>query len=829
MRFDINLIIPALAIFTSLLFLVIVSSSQPLTQTRKAYRVFLSTALFWSIASLVLFGGYANTNTWLRIWISGAIAVMLSSFHFVQTSLVRKRKWAAWTYLYGFAAVICIFAASQAALSARIDSSGIHFTFANWIFMVVLPGWALVGFSLYELIREYHRTNDLTHRNRIGYWMAGTANIFFWMLLNWALAGKYPFDILGTLIATLVIGYTIYKKQLPDIEIIIHQALFYTIPNIFIVATYFLIITVAFRIFQAMSGWQIFLISMGVAILSAILVQPLYDKAQSWIERLFFREKYDRSLMLQRVSRTAATFLEVNMLANMILDEIAATLHIDKAAFFLKDKTSKEFRLIAHRNLGKNTNIRLSADHPLINRLNTSEEALGKRHTEILPQFRSLSGQEREALEKLDAELFIPLRTQGNLIGILAAGKKRNGHFYSQGDQATLFTLAHQTAIAIENARLYSDEQLRRRELGALYKLSRELIATDSIKNVLEKVAEHALNSIHVTFTRILLLEDNGTFLCRAIHPVLGLDFELRLGEEDPKTIYRYYEKALKTNEPLVIDRNQYTMTSFEKKILFLEQVQSLCICPLRIGEKPIGIMMLGERRNPIRESFDADKLRLVAAIADQASSAIQRARLHEQLEESFVQTVVALANAIDARDSYTSDHSERLTRLAMATAQKLKCSQEDIQAINWAMLLHDIGKIGVPDEILRKPGPLNDEEWKLMKRHPEIGANIIAPVKRLKNVAPVIRAHHEKYDGTGYPNRLKADMIPIGARVVSIVDTYGAITDNRIYQKARSHDEALREIQRCTGTQFDPVVAAAFFEAIEELELIGQIPQPVG
>ena len=210
----------------------------------------------------------------------------------------------------------------------------------------------------------------------------------------------------------------------------------------------------------------------------------------------------------------------------------------------------------------------------------------------------------------------------------------------------------------------------------------------------------------------------------------------------------------------------------------------------------------------------------MASSIADQASSAIQRARLHDQLEESFFQTVIALANAIDARDSYTSDHSTRLVILATATAKKLGCPPDEIKAINWAMRLHDIGKIGIPDEILRKPGKLTDEEWEKIKKHPEIGASILAPVKRFQNVAPIVRAHHEKFDGTGYPSHLKGDSIPIGARILTLADSYGAITDDRVYRKARTHEEAVEEVLRCTGTQFDPASPKVFLDVVDCLTI---------
>jgi putative nucleotidyltransferase with HDIG domain len=202
-------------------------------------------------------------------------------------------------------------------------------------------------------------------------------------------------------------------------------------------------------------------------------------------------------------------------------------------------------------------------------------------------------------------------------------------------------------------------------------------------------------------------------------------------------------------------------------------------------------------------------------AFARQAAVALENARLYEELEDAYVQTVLALANAVDARDAYTADHSQRLAAWAEATARELGCSEEEVRAIRWAALLHDIGKIGVPDHILQKPGPLDEAEWEVIKRHPEIGAEIVAPVKKLAHVAPIIRAHQERWDGAGYPDGLRGEEIPLGARILAVVDAYGAIIDERPYKKARSHQEAVAELRRCAGTQFDPQVVGAILRVL--------------
>jgi putative nucleotidyltransferase with HDIG domain len=170
----------------------------------------------------------------------------------------------------------------------------------------------------------------------------------------------------------------------------------------------------------------------------------------------------------------------------------------------------------------------------------------------------------------------------------------------------------------------------------------------------------------------------------------------------------------------------------------------------------------------------------------------------------------------MDARDTYAEDHNHALRDLAEMVCQKVHCNEEEIWAVRWAALLHDIGKIGVPDQILRKNGTLTEEEWAIMKQHPLIGARIVAPVKKLTQVAPLIQAHHERYDGSGYPYGLKGKDIPRGARILAIADSYSAMIDDRAYREARTPQAALQELRRSKGTQFDPELVEIFASLVE-------------
>ncbi|OGD12199.1 MAG: hypothetical protein A2W20_08070 [Candidatus Aminicenantes bacterium RBG_16_66_30] len=186
---------------------------------------------------------------------------------------------------------------------------------------------------------------------------------------------------------------------------------------------------------------------------------------------------------------------------------------------------------------------------------------------------------------------------------------------------------------------------------------------------------------------------------------------------------------------------------------------------------------------------------------------------LVDQQRSLFLSTVKSLASAIDAKDEYTRHHSTRVTDFSLKIGAKMGFSEKELGDLELASILHDVGKIAVPESILNKPGKLTAEEFTLIKEHPARGEAILSPVIELKEIARVVRAHHERYDGTGYPDRLKGREIPLGARIMTIADTYDSITSERPYRKAASHRYAVKEIIACSGTQFDPEVVQNFLE----------------
>jgi len=216
--------------------------------------------------------------------------------------------------------------------------------------------------------------------------------------------------------------------------------------------------------------------------------------------------------------------------------------------------------------------------------------------------------------------------------------------------------------------------------------------------------------------------------------------------------------------------------------------------------------------------SFSVNDERLLGTFASAGAMAIQKAQLFEDLNDLFIATVRAMADAIEAKDPYTRGHSERIRRFSLMIAERMKLTESDKSMLGLSALLHDVGKIGVPEAILLKEGKLTDAEWVWMRRHPSIGADMLSHIKQLKGAIGGIRHHQERWDGKGYPDGIAGKEIPLFGRIICVADAFDAMTSNRPYRKSLSVEDALEELKRCSSTQFDPECVQAFIDGYMEL-----------
>jgi HD-GYP domain-containing protein (c-di-GMP phosphodiesterase class II) len=218
-----------------------------------------------------------------------------------------------------------------------------------------------------------------------------------------------------------------------------------------------------------------------------------------------------------------------------------------------------------------------------------------------------------------------------------------------------------------------------------------------------------------------------------------------------------------------------------------------------------------------VAEIFHRSELRLLNSMAEQIAVVITNSDLYRDLERFVFNVVKSLVNAIEAKDDYTRGHSERVSKYSLFMAERLGLDEEQKKVLHWAAILHDSGKIGMPESILNKPGRLDEEEYEVFKNHPMKGHEILRPIKQLESSFPGILYHHERYDGTGYPQGMRGKEIPLEARIIAVADTFDAMTSDRAYRPAKPPQEALKEIVNVSGTQLDPDLVEVFKEVFTQ------------
>jgi putative nucleotidyltransferase with HDIG domain len=262
--------------------------------------------------------------------------------------------------------------------------------------------------------------------------------------------------------------------------------------------------------------------------------------------------------------------------------------------------------------------------------------------------------------------------------------------------------------------------------------------------------------------------------------------------------------------DPAIVERHDGAQPLF---VDAEPKVQSCALVPLRMRDRMLG-WVCAVSITP-GKYFDEGQRKLISMIASRAAAAIENARLYENLQATFRQTIQSLARTIDKMDRYTAGHSERVARYAQRLARSMGLNEAQIEVVRQAALMHDIGKIGCVLN-LNKPGKLTRDEYEIFKRHPGIGKDILDPIQFLEPVIPGVHLHHERWDGRGYPLGLEGNGIPLVARIISVADTYDAMTSNRAYRRALPHEVTLDEITRCARSQFDPDVVGMFGNEIE-------------
>ncbi|HLF85484.1 MAG TPA: HD domain-containing phosphohydrolase [Nitrospiria bacterium] len=360
-------------------------------------------------------------------------------------------------------------------------------------------------------------------------------------------------------------------------------------------------------------------------------------------------------------------------------------------------------------------------------------------------------------------------------------------------------------------------ENIRLRALLPLFETAKMLMSQMDLDQLLRTIVDTAIRGTKADRGSLMLIDEKRGELRIAASSGLPPELIASSREKIGEGIAGWVAEK---GSPLIISDGSGLEPNLLESMRDGGISSALCV-PLIIKEKVIGVLNLSKTRG--EDQFTHSDQEMLSVLCGQAAIAIENARLYMRLEDSYLSTIIALSAAVEARDSYTVGHMHHISEYSTAIAKVLGLSSEEISDIRIAGLLHDLGKIGIPDNILLKPGKLDKTEYDIMKSHPTVGVRIIESIESLKSSSVIIGSHQEQYNGEGYPKGLKGKDIPLGARIVAVADAFDAMTTTRPYRKAMSYKEAFEEIKRYSGTQFDPEVVRCFTKVLKDRGLIAE------
>ncbi len=364
--------------------------------------------------------------------------------------------------------------------------------------------------------------------------------------------------------------------------------------------------------------------------------------------------------------------------------------------------------------------------------------------------------------------------------------------------------------------------QIPAEELSTLLKVSSALASSLDLPTVLQTAINSAVTVLRLKTGAIYTLEGDMLFL-GATTPPLDPDLQWLRLQPEKLSDHPHIVTAFNSGRPVHIpDTLAAVLSPAERRVIEARKLRSILFIPLLLEDKATGALIVGSTSKA--HEYNQHEVELCRTLAYQVTLAVANARLYktlqlsnEELTRAYDATLQGWSLVLELRDQETQGHTLRVTEMTEELARKMGVREEDVLHIRRGALLHDIGKMGIPDTILKKPGPLNNEEWEIMRRHPEYARQFLAHIEYLAPALDIPYCHHEKWDGSGYPRGLKGEEIPLAARIFAVVDVFDALTTDRPYRKAWSKQDALDYIQEQTEKHFDPQIPGVLLDALME------------
>ncbi len=814
------------------------------------YTFFLASLFIWSGSAVMMrLQIWPGVLFWIRTLhfgtlLSSLFAYYLMDYYTASTKRIINMFWnAAIAFMLitnGMGLVI-----SQAYI-IRLPSTDSRSHYALTYALGPMAGWVvLISFALAVCIfykAFYYRMQQGVQSAPIKWLIVAFGIIYAGAFTNiFTELGQYPFDIFCCTVSANLICFAIFRNRMAELSFIVARGAAFSALLLLAGALYTGLLWLLKRGLAVYQAPSYLFVSLS-ALIAAALFQPVFIFIRSLVEKLFYKTTFQRRKALHAFTFSNASSLDLSDLSMQLLKAAEKAMAAKHACLLFPDYETGIYRPFSSTMPLTTKDLEISPHSPMIHWIKQNGDCLAINSFHCAAPFRALWEKERQVLCHWNIQAAVPIKCRGVLIGLILLTSKQDNAAYTVEDFNLLKDFGTSTAAAIDNAYNYrsTQPQATTDDLTGLYN-TRYLY--QYLPTVVTRKSGKPVSVfiIDIDFFRVyndLYGHLEGDKALRRIAALIkttigqrgicarygGEEFTVVLPEHNSASAFEIAEKIRSKIQQMFFGTSQHDRR-------FLSVSIGLCTYPTAAPSQEELMMRAdlalfsaknsGKNKTVIYSSKLSVKGNKNFKDFSEVTPDELIASLNSgQTGPAYTATLYALTAAIDAKDRFTFSHSQNVARFASALAAKLGMDPMHVSVISEAGLLHDIGKIGIPEHILAKPEPLTTQEYAIMRQHVDMSIAIVKHLPSLNYVVPAIMGHHERWDGSGYPRGLKSDQIPISARCLAIADCFDAIISKRPYKDALPVEVALEEIEACAGTHFDPQIAATFVAMVRNGEL---------
>lgn len=818
-------LIPLISLIMYIFILIIILTSNK-NKLAFAFIWYVLAMIVWSIGSFLMKTDLPPSPLfWHRFLIIGfvTVPVTLLRFSYMMSEKYTKK----WVVRLGYvlAAFLLILSfTGNFTSNIRIENGKFNYEleYGAYIGAFILTGYSVL--ALVTMIKQVVKREISLRRVRLV--IVGITLVVIGGALNLnTFLGKYGIDILFNMINALLITYSISRNKFLEINLVVKRGLSFSLYNLIL---YVLYAVIGIGTYEILKSWGIHEIGYTILLMSPIflLLEPVRHTIQKVINNLFYRQVTDQQNILNKFSSIINSAISLDIINESLKEAVELGLDSKDVTIMLKNTNKYYVANTSVAGIDKEKHI-FKFNHPIITWFNNGNKLLLSSHIHNHVLFKGLWDEEKRAITELNTELVAPIRYLDNLIGMVIISGRHDETPYSFSEIGFLETLINNAAAIIENAKTIQNmkNQSITDELTKLYNhryfhdtagkwfrdkkydsFSIAMIDIDQFK-IYNDLYGHSAGDIALQKIAEIISDTTGES-----------DLLVRYGGEEFVIFYPNIESEIALKE---IDKIRERV---EEDFLLSKDIKEFLTVTVGVSSYPKDGKTLEEIiSNSDTAMHHGKKIGRNKSVIYRENNAINRTiddEVSDKIRDAHLSSIYALAATIDAKDHYTYGHSNNVAELSAAIAIEAKYSEAEIEIVRSAGLLHDIGKVGIPESVLSKPGVLNFDEMEIMRSHVVQSINIIKHIPNLLETVPVIISHHERYDGAGYPRGIRGEQIPLLGRVICIADSFDAMTTDRPYRKGLSIEQAIYELNKNKGKQFDPDLVDIFVGFINEGKL---------